>query len=82
MPMSYYPESSHDTFTLTMATPVVVDETGGTKDYNELENKPVLNGIALQGEVSLEDIGVQPAGSYPSKPLTPEDIDEIIDSLE
>lgn len=30
---------------------------GGTKNYNDLENKPKINGVELAGEKSLEDIG-------------------------
>lgn len=32
--------------------------TGGTSNYNDLENKPKINGVELAGEKSLEDIGV------------------------
>ena len=32
--------------------------TGGTTNYNDLENKPKINGVELAGEKSLEDIGV------------------------
>ena len=31
----------------------------GTKDYNKLNNKPQLNGTTLQGNQSLEDLGIQ-----------------------
>lgn len=30
---------------------------GGTKNYNDLTNKPTINGVELTGEKSLEDIG-------------------------
>ena len=30
---------------------------GGTKNYNDLQNKPQINGVELTGEKSLEDIG-------------------------
>lgn len=30
---------------------------GGTTNYNDLENKPKINGVELAGEKSLEDIG-------------------------
>ncbi len=36
---------------------------GGTSDYNRLDNKPQINGVELQGDVSLEGIGV---GTYVS----------------
>ena len=33
-------------------------------DYNELIHKPIINGVILEGKLSLEDLGIQPAGSY------------------
>lgn len=30
----------------------------GGKDYNILENKPSINGVVLQGDLSLEDLGI------------------------
>lgn len=30
---------------------------GGTRDYNDLENKPAINGVELVGDLSLADIG-------------------------
>ena len=70
-----------NTFTLTLATPIV-KEPSSSSDYNDLKNKPKLNGVELSGELTLEDIGAQPAGDYASEPLTPDDIDELINSLE
>lgn len=35
----------------------------GTKDYNQLTNKPTINGTALQGDLTLEDIGAASNGS-------------------
>lgn len=37
---------------------------GGTSDYEELTNKPLINNVGLIGNKSLEDLGIQPAGSY------------------
>ena len=31
---------------------------GGTDDYNELENKPSINGKALQGDSTLSELGI------------------------
>lgn len=31
---------------------------GGTSDYTELENKPKINNIVLEGNLSLEDLGI------------------------
>lgn len=37
---------------------------GGTSDYTDLENKPSINNVTLNGNKSLNDLGIQPAGSY------------------
>lgn len=39
---------------------------GGTVNYNELENKPSIGGVALQGNKTLSDLGIQPEGDYAS----------------
>ena len=40
--------------------------TGGTDDYTELENKPSINNVTLQGNLTLEQLGIQAAGDYVS----------------
>ena len=40
---------------------------GGTTNYDDLTNKPQINSVELDGNVTLEEIGIQPAGDY----LTP-----------
>lgn len=30
----------------------------GTADYNSIINKPSINGVTLEGELSLEDLGI------------------------
>lgn len=37
---------------------------GGTSDYNELENKPSINGITLVGNVQGVNIGIYPPVNY------------------
>ena len=39
-------------------------EEAGTIDYAELENKPQINGTELNGNKTLAELGIQPAGSY------------------
>ncbi len=39
------------------------------KDYNKLENKPSINGVVLQDNLSLEDLDIQ------------ENIDEVVNDL-
>ena len=43
----------------------------GTTDYNSLENKPHINGVELQGEKTLEELGIQKKGNYASKEEIP-----------
>lgn len=38
--------------------------TGGTNDYTDLENKPSINNVTLQGSLTLEQLGIQAAGDY------------------
>lgn len=38
-------------------------------DYNELDNKPSINGTTLEGDLELEDIGISE--------LTPDMVSEI-----
>lgn len=46
-------------------------EIGGVTDYNSLNNRPSIGGIVLEGSLSAEDLGLQPAGDY----LTSESLD-------
>ena len=54
------------TFALTMETAEDVSsidlysEGGGTMNYNDLTNKPQINGVELTGNKSSSDIGIQP----------------------
>lgn len=38
---------------------------GGTSDYNALNNKPKVNNVTLSGDLTLADLGIQPAISFP-----------------
>lgn len=40
--------------------------TGGTSDYSTLENKPSINNITLNGNLSLDDLNIQVKGNYAS----------------
>ena len=39
----------------------------GVLDYADLVNKPSINGKELNGNTSLKDLGIQPAGNYADK---------------
>lgn len=50
----------------------------GVLDYADLVNKPSINGKELNGNTSLKDLGIQPAGNYADKNT----VTEIIASIE
>lgn len=43
-------------------------------DYGTTQNKPTINGTEVSGDITLEQIGAQPAGDY----ATNEDVDQKI----
>lgn len=46
----------------------------GTTDYEDLINKPSINGTTLEGDVSLEDIGIGSVFTIKGSVSTPEDL--------
>ena len=57
-----------------------VGTNAGTTNYQELENKPKINDIELDGNKSLEELGIQPKGDYLEEeedPTVPEFIKNI-----
>lgn len=42
----------------------IIIQGGGSSDYEDLENLPKINNIELNGNKSLNDLGIQPAGNY------------------
>lgn len=44
---------------------------GGTHDYNELDNKPQINGNTLEGNKTLDELGIQPKGDYLTEETDP-----------
>ena len=49
----------------------LIGGSGGTSDYNDLENKPSIAGVTLTGDKSLEDLGIQ-ADAPTSSSIAPE----------
>ena len=43
----------------------------GTMNYDNLENKPSINGIELSGNNDLSSLGIQPAGNYLTEETDP-----------
>lgn len=70
-------EARGSTFTLTLATPLVRDDTGIT-DYEQLTNKPTINGVEVSGQLTLQDIGAQPAGEYADEEFSDEEVSQIV----
>lgn len=50
---------------------------GGTTDYNDLENKPSVNGVTLQGNKSLSALGIAPESALAGKQDTISDLASI-----
>ena len=44
---------------------------GGTSDYTDLTNKPKINNVELNGNKTLNDLGIQPAGNYLTEETDP-----------
>jgi len=61
--------------TLTLTTPVAQGKEPG--DYDKLYNKPKINGVELQGDLSFEDLGLPDLSNVPTEPLSKADLDEI-----
>lgn len=52
---------------------------GGSSDYEDLDNKPSINDVELIGNKSLEDLGVQPQGDYALSSEIPSALSELAD---
>lgn len=53
-----------------------------TIDYTTTQNKPTINGTEVSGNVTLEQIGAQPAGNYATKEEVTQMItDSVADAL-
>jgi hypothetical protein len=50
----------------------------GVKNYNLLENKPKINDVVLQGDKTLDELGVQPKGDYADEILTNSEIEALL----
>lgn len=50
---------------------------GGTSNYNALTNKPKINNVELNGNKSLNDLGIQPVGNYALESDIPTNTSEL-----
>lgn len=69
-------------YTLTLATPVATGSGGGTSDYEQLINKPVINDVEISGNLTLEDLGIPDLTDVPTECLSDDDLDDIIKSID
>lgn len=71
---TFYRLSSEEDTVETTST----DGTSTMIDYNSMLNKPSINDVALVGNKTLEDLGIQPAGDYlttiPEEYITEEEL--------
>lgn len=56
---------------------ITVTTLDGTKNYVELENKPLINNIELVGNKTLEELGIQKLGEYASPSDIPTKVSEL-----
>lgn len=58
---------------------VISAVTGGTpiSSYDDLTDKPQINNVTLQGNITLSDIGVQPAGDYATQSDIPTNVSQL-----
>ena len=54
---------------------------GGTSNYAYLTNKPKINNVELINNKTLEELGIQEKGEYPSESLTNSDIEQLINNF-
>ncbi len=52
-------EIERKTVPITLEVKEYIGETNSNKDYENLYNKPQINGITLEGNLSLEEIGIE-----------------------
>lgn len=57
---------------------VSINTGGGTLNYEYLYNKPKINNVELIQNKTLEDLGIQEKGEYPSQSLSNSDIEAIL----
>ena len=50
---------------------------GGTFDYEELSNKPQINSVELNGNKTLDELGIQAKGDYALKNEIPKNVSQL-----
>ena len=52
--------------------------TGGTRDYEKLDNQPSINDVVLIGNKTLDDLGIQAKGDYALSSAVPTKVSQLI----
>ena len=55
----------------TITTPNLKGADGSGSDYKQLKNKPSINGVEIDGNKTLDDLGIQPKGEYLTEETDP-----------
>lgn len=49
----------------------------GTTNYIDMDNKPSINNVTLEGDKTSEDLGLQPAGDYATRSDIPTELSDL-----
>lgn len=55
----------------TITTPNLKGSDGSGSDYKQLKNKPSIGGVEIDGNKTLDDLGIQPKGEYLTEETDP-----------
>ena len=69
----------HEPDTITGHLSLPTGGSGGTSDYKQLYNKPKINGVTLDGDISSDDLGIDSDGIYVGSGEMPEGYNVQID---
>lgn len=69
----------HEPDTITGHLSLPTGGSGGTSDYKQLYNKPKINGVTLDGDISSDDLGIDSDGIYVGSGEMPEGCNVQID---
>lgn len=53
----------------------------GTKNYNELINKPQINSVELVDNKTLDELNIQVKGDYADEALTNKEIEDLLNNF-
>lgn len=56
-------------------------EGGSTDDYNSLKNKPKINSVELRGNLTLDELEIQPKGDYVTNNTLDTELEDIVEKF-